>query len=105
MPCIGWQGGKIVGRTAYITKHAIERFRMKTRTNKDNNEIIFKIVEMLNRAESVEPDPEYRVKSLIRHGFRETEYYALENWVFVIVNDSLTTLFQRKISGKRWWWD
>ena len=60
---------------------------------------------MLEESEPVEPDPEYRVKSLIRHGFREVEYYALDSWVFVVVNDSLTTLFQRDMNGKRWWVD
>ncbi len=87
----------------YITKHAIGRWRERSHNKKSKDiTIIWILTDMLSRAVIIEPDPEYRIKSLMRHGFRETFYYEVDNWIMVIVNDNLTTMFI-KPTNKSWW--
>jgi hypothetical protein len=57
----------------------------------------------MNKAVPFEPDPEYKVKSLIRHGFREANYFQADGWVMIVVNDALATMFHLKKKRKYMW--
>ncbi len=89
--------------SACITKHAIRRFRERTRSKKSDEGVQRTIRSMMNKAEPFEPDPEYKVKSLMKHGFREAFYFEVDGWVLVIVNEALTTMFQPVKNTRQMW--
>jgi hypothetical protein len=87
----------------YISKHAQENYRKFTKFSGDWNKTLTKLIYMMDNAEAFEPDPEYKVKSLIRHKFRPTEYFLAQGYVMVVVNGSLATLFKHKNGDKAMW--
>ncbi len=88
---------------AYITEHARERYREITGYKGKMDRTLTVMINMINEAEPFEPDAEYKTKSLIRHGFRPTEYFILKNIVFVVVNGNLVTVFVHKAGDKAMW--
>ncbi len=87
----------------YITRHVIEKYRKFTNFNGPWNSSLTKLIYMMETAETFEPDAEYKVKSLIRHEFRPTEYFIAEGFVMVVVNGSLATMFRHQKGDKAMW--
>jgi hypothetical protein len=58
---------------------------------------------MFEGAEPFEPEPEYKVKSLMKHGFREVFYFAAHGWLMVVVNENLTTMFPHDANKPLLW--
>jgi len=87
----------------YVSKHAQEKYRKFTNFTGPWNKTLTKLIYMLDDAKPFEPDPEYKVKSLIRHQFRPTEYFLAQGYVMVVVNGNLATLFKHKEGDKQMW--
>jgi len=67
------------------------------------NDTLTALIYMMDKAKPFEPDPEYKVKSLIRHQFRPTEYFLHQGYVLVVVNGNLATLFKHDEKRKQMW--
>jgi hypothetical protein len=87
----------------FITRHAKEKFRKLTNYKGSENKTLTKLIYMMEKKVPFEPDSEYKVKSLIRHNFRPTEYFLSEGYVLVVVNGNLATIFAHKAGDKTMW--
>ena len=88
--------------TTYISKHAQEKYTKLSRFTGTKNELLTKLIYMMDHAEPFEPDAEFKVKSLIRHHFRPTEYFLSDGFVMVVVNGNLATVFRANDSKSMW---
>jgi hypothetical protein len=93
---------KATQNNTYITRHAKEKFRKLARFEGTDNEILTKLIYLMDNAETFEPDPEFKVKSLIRHHFRKTEYFLSDGFVMVVVLGNLATVFKHSSNDRMW---
>jgi hypothetical protein len=93
----------ITQNATYISKHAQDKFRKLTNFSGSQNATLTKLIYMMDNAETFEPDAEFKVKSLIRHQFRPTEYFISNGFIMVVVNGNLATIFRHKQGDKAMW--
>jgi len=77
-----------------VTIHAVEKFRERAESTKSDRSIRGRIERMFEKAVPYEPPVGFRVASLINHKFSATSYYRLGEWVFIVCNDSIVTLYK-----------
>lgn len=85
-----------------ITKHAVEQFRKRGNASKKDTKVVATLRGMISKAKKVEPCASYKVKSIIKHGFRDTTYYSLNQWIFIVADNYLITIVDRKKFGRKW---
>ncbi len=105
-PCfiINQKGENMITKNdIFITKHAMENFRNLTNYKGPEKNTLTTLIYMMKKKVTFEPDSEYKVKSLIRHNFRPTEYFLSGGYLLVVVNGSLATMFKYKAGNKAMW--
>ena len=75
-----------------ISNHAIERFRERSGTKKNDKEIARKLCYFLTKAKEVELKKHYGVIALLNHDFKPAKYYNYNGWILVVEDDELKTI-------------
>jgi len=82
-----------------VTKHAIERFRERTKSLKTDREISYRIRKMFERARPIELPAVHRVIKIIENNMRPVKYFRGDSgFVFITSEDKQTiiTVYQAK---------
>lgn len=83
-----------------ISMHAVERFRQRTGSTKDDTEICFELFGLLEKSEEVKLKPVYRVIALLNHNFREARYFRSDGFLLVVEGDCIQTIHNG--TANRW---
>jgi len=76
-----------------LSYHAISRFRERSGAKYDEERIIKKLFELIDKSEEAQLRPRFKVIHLLNHNFEEAEYLMTKNgWVLVIVKNELKTI-------------
>lgn len=79
-----------------VTSHAIDKFRERAFLGDEltNEEITKNVLRMFEKAKPYEPPVGFRVVSLINHNYSATSYFRLGEWIFIVCDESIVTLYK-----------
>ena len=84
-----------------ISAHAIERFRERTGSKKNDKSIQKRLLFFLNKSTEVELSKGYyRSIAIINHNFKVATYYQYGEWIMVVESNELKTIHRGE--AKRW---
>jgi hypothetical protein len=89
----------VEGRCEVISRHAIDRFRERTGTNKPDEVIVKRVAARLAIADEMELKPKYRVLELMAHGVH-SKYWRSHDLIFVIESGVIVTVHRGE--AERW---
>lgn len=81
-----------------VTQHAITRWREYTGSKQPEDKIATKVEQLVQQAKQIQLKGKYTVYQLIAHKGKDATYvkHYDTNFVFVIVNDKVVTLYPHK---------
>lgn len=85
-----------------VSLHAVQQFQRRTGSKKRVDVITSRIVRMALRSKRVKPkEKSHRgVQRLLRHRLNEAEFRQVDQWILVINDGEVSTLYEAK--GREW---
>lgn len=86
-----------------VSEHCAQKFMQRSRWAKPNaKKAKAKVLKMLSQANKVLLKPGYRVNCLLRHKFKDQEFYQFNDWIFVVDPHEQQVVTCYPASGMRW---
>jgi len=79
------------------SNHAAKRWMERT-GSADPREAYKSFREAIDYSVEVSLKPKYRAVALIDHKFKEAKYLKFDNWIFVVVDNIIVTVYDNKTS-------
>jgi len=88
-----------MGNNLIITDHAINRFIERSGVEADDPKD--RIRQLFARSFEAAIDPVFKVRAIINNRFQEAKYRYSSGWVFVVIDNTITTVFKGEFKKGR----